>query len=100
MRNKWYLDSSTAIAKKNRDQYENQHCIECTPRHILQCHYLSQNQINKWEYNQEGGQTRHLTYLIYFILFILSLMLTITEKILFKIANSIKMLIDINTLVK
>ena len=33
-------------------------------------------------------------------LFILSLMLTITEQILFTIKNSNKMLIDVNTLVK
>ena len=37
---------------------------------------------------------------IYFYLFILSLMLTITEQILFTIKNSNKMLIDVNTLVK
>ena len=35
-----------------------------------------------------------------FILFIISLMLTITEQILFTIKNSNKMLIDSNTLVK
>ena len=35
-----------------------------------------------------------------FILFILFLMLTITEQMLFAIKNSNKMLIDVNTLVK
>ena len=39
-------------------------------------------------------------YVYLFILFILSLMLTITEQILFTIKNSNKMLIDVNTLVK
>ena len=37
---------------------------------------------------------------ILFILFVLSLMLAITEQILFTIKNSYKMLIDVNTLVK
>ena len=36
----------------------------------------------------------------YFILFILSLILTVTEKILFTIKYSNEMLIDVNTLVK
>ena len=38
--------------------------------------------------------------LFYFILFTLSLMLTITEQILFTIKNSNKMLIDVKALVK
>ena len=38
--------------------------------------------------------------LIYLFLFILSLILTITEQILFAIKNSSKMLIDVNILVK
>ena len=37
---------------------------------------------------------------IYLFLFILSLILTITEQILFAIKNSNKMLIDVNILVK
>ena len=36
----------------------------------------------------------------YFILFILSLILTVTEQILFTIKYSNEMLIDVNTLVK
>ena len=45
-----------------------------------------------------NAKSLHFIYL--FILFILSLMLTITEQILFTIKNSSKMLIDVNTLVK
>ena len=49
----------------------------------------------------ENCKTSYLTFqLVYFYLFIVSLMLTITEQMLFTTKNNNKMVININTLVK
>ena len=64
----------------------------------VRCSNLRRYTSASWLY--DGESRENVDYLFLIILFILSLMLTVTEQILFTIKNSNEILIDVNPLIK